>query len=77
MSRAWARAGGGGCVIAGDKKRAIALANLDKVPHGTLITPGERGFDECPCPKKCTLHGECLLCTAYHGRKGALPRCQR
>jgi hypothetical protein len=60
-----------------DKKREIALARMDGVASGTPAMPLERGFTECPCPKKCTLHGECLPCTAYHGRKHALPRCQR
>jgi hypothetical protein len=60
-----------------DKKRVIASAHLDLVPAGTPATPQERGFAECPCPKKCTIHGECHLCVAYHARKGKLPRCQR
>jgi hypothetical protein len=60
-----------------DKKREIAMAYMDRVAPGTSATPQERGFAECPCPKKCTLHGECLLCLAYHGRKHALPRCER
>jgi hypothetical protein len=60
-----------------DKKRGIALAHMDCVAAGTPATPEERGFAECPCPKKCTLHGECLLCVAYHDRKHALPRCRR
>lgn len=60
-----------------DKKREIAEAHMDSVVEGTLATPQERGFAGCPCPKTCTLHGECLLCVAYHGRKRALPRCQR
>lgn len=60
-----------------DKKREIAEANMDCVAEGTPATPLERGFTECPCPKRCTLHGECLLCAAYHGRKHVQPRCQR
>jgi hypothetical protein len=60
-----------------DKKRAIASAHLGLVQAGTPAKPEERGFIECPCPKDCTLHGECHLCVAYHSRKGALPRCQR
>jgi hypothetical protein len=60
-----------------DKKREIAAAHMDCVAEGTLATPRERGFTECPCPKKCTLHGDCLLCVAYHGRKNVLPRCER
>jgi hypothetical protein len=60
-----------------DRKREIALAHMDCVAEGTPATPQERGFNECPCPKRCTLHGECLLCVAYHGRKRKLPRCER
>lgn len=60
-----------------DKKREIALAYASCVAEGTLATPKERGFEECPCPKKCTRHGECPLCIAYHGRKNVLPRCMR
>lgn len=60
-----------------DKKRARALASLELVPAGTLPTPALRGFAECPCPKDCTLHGECELCVANHARKGALPHCER
>jgi hypothetical protein len=60
-----------------DKKREVAMAHMDCVGDGALATPQERGFEECPCPKKCTIHGECRLCTAYHGRKHALPRCER
>ena len=59
------------------KKRAIAEAHLSIVPAGTAATPGDRGFSECPCEEKCAIHGECLLCVAYHGRKGVLPRCER
>jgi hypothetical protein len=60
-----------------DKKRAIAMAHISNMPGSVPATPRERGYDTCPCPKKCTLHGECRLCVAYHGRKGALPRCER
>jgi hypothetical protein len=60
-----------------DKKREVAMAHMDCIADGTLATPKERGYEECPCPKKCTIHGECLLCVAYHGRKHALPRCER
>jgi hypothetical protein len=60
-----------------DKKREIAMAHTSCVAAGTPATPKERGYEECPCPKKCTLHDECLLCTAYHGRKNVLPRCLR
>jgi hypothetical protein len=60
-----------------DRKRETAVAHLDLAPAGTPATPPARGFAECPCPKRCTLHGECELCVAYHARKGALPRCER
>jgi len=60
-----------------DKKRAAALANVAGIPDSVPASPRERGFEACPCTKKCTLHGECRLCVAYHGRKGALPRCER
>lgn len=60
-----------------DKRIAIAKEYLHPVPEGTLATPAERGFDTCPCPKECALHGSCLLCVAYHGRKSKLPRCER
>jgi hypothetical protein len=59
------------------KKVARARAALDIVPAGTPATPAERGFAECPCTEDCTLHGSCLLCMAYHGRKNRLPRCER
>ena len=59
------------------KKRAVALAHLSIVPSGTPATPADRGFAECPCPKECVLHGDCLPCVAYHGRKNVLPRCLR
>jgi hypothetical protein len=61
----------------GDKKRALATAHLSAVPAGEPATPQARGYESCPCPKDCTLQGECLLCVAYHGRKDALPRCLR
>jgi hypothetical protein len=60
-----------------DKKREVATAHLDLVPAGSLTTPQARSFAECPCPKDCTLHGECVICVAYHARKHALPRCER
>jgi hypothetical protein len=60
-----------------EKKRAIASAHLDLVPAGTPDTPQGRDFAECPCPKRCAIHGECHLCVAYHARKGKPPRCQR
>ncbi len=60
-----------------DKRRASALAYLSNIPDSVPASPAERGFDACPCQKNCALHGECRLCTAYHGRKGALPRCER
>ena len=59
------------------KKRLVAEAHLSIVPEGTPGSPAERGFAECPCTEDCVLHGECLLCVAYHGRKNRLPRCQR
>lgn len=60
-----------------DRKREKAEAGLAGAPADTPATPQARGFGECPCPKRCTLHGECLLCAAYHGRKHGLPRCLR
>jgi hypothetical protein len=60
-----------------DKRLAIATAHLGDLPAGVPSTPAERGFDSCPCPKDCTLHGSCRLCVAYHGWKGRLPRCER
>jgi hypothetical protein len=61
----------------GDKKRAIASAHLHLVAAGTPATLQERGYETCPCPKDCALHGGCVLCVAYHARNGALPYCQR
>lgn len=60
-----------------DKKRAIAEAHLSLVAPDAPATPQARGFGECPCPKKCPIHGECRLCVATHARKGAKPRCER
>lgn len=60
-----------------DKKRVAAMAYVSSIPDSVPASPRERGFDACPCPKNCTLHSECRLCVAYHGRKGALPRCER
>jgi len=60
-----------------DRKREAALAHLRLVPTRTLATPAARGYVECPCPKRCTLHGECELCVAYHARRGLPPRCER
>lgn len=60
-----------------DRKRRKAEANLADVPPGTPATPQARGFSECPCPKACTLHGECMLCAAFHGRRHRPPRCLR
>ena len=60
-----------------DKKRDVATAHLALVPSGTPATPEARGYGECPCPKECTLHGECGLCVAYHAREQVLPSCQR
>jgi hypothetical protein len=63
--------------VMSDKKRAIAEMHLSSVAEDAPATPQARGFTECPCPKKCPIHGECRLCVAYHGRKGANPRCER
>ena len=60
-----------------DKKHISAMEYLHLVSVGNPATPAERGHAECPCPKECTLHGECNLCTVYHARKNQLPRCQR
>ena len=60
-----------------DKKRERALASRALVPAGISAAPAERGFAECPCPKDCTLHGECELCVAYHASEKVLPRCER
>ena len=60
-----------------DKKRTIALSYKHLITAETPATPQERNFLECPCPKKCTLHGECFLYVAYHRRKNILPRCER
>ena len=60
-----------------DKRLALATAHLADLPAGIPSTPAERGFDLCPRPKDCILHGSCHLCVAYHGRKGCLPRCER
>jgi hypothetical protein len=60
-----------------DKKRIIALSYQHLITAETPANPQQRNFGECPCPKKCTLHGECHLCVAYHGRKKKLPRCER
>jgi hypothetical protein len=57
------------------KKLTRAREALDALPAGTPATPAERGFAECPCTEECVLHGSCLLCAAYHGRKNRLPRC--
>lgn len=60
-----------------DKRRALAVEALPGVAADEPATPQARGFEGCPCPKDCTLHGECLLCVAYHGRLGTPPRCRR
>jgi hypothetical protein len=60
-----------------ERRRALATENLDAVPAGEAATPQERGFAACPCPKDCALHGDCLLCVAYHLRRGDPPRCAR
>ncbi len=59
------------------EKRAAAEAHLASLPAGEPATPQQRGFETCPCPKDCTLHGECLLCVSFHGQRGAQPRCLR
>ena len=60
-----------------DKKREKALSFVMNIPEDTLQSPQERDYNECPCPKNCTLHGECLLCVAYHAQKNQRPRCER
>ena len=60
-----------------DKKRTLAEAYLPNAPADLPATPHARGFETCPCPKDCTLHGECLLCVAYHARNDRAPRCLR
>ena len=60
-----------------EKRRARALEALPSVGADEPATPQARGFDECPCRKDCPLHGECLLCVAYHGTRGNQPRCLR
>ena len=60
-----------------ERRRALAAENLAAVPADEPATPQARGFAECPCPKDCGLHGDCLLCVAYHLRRGDPPRCAR
>ena len=60
-----------------DKKRKIAMAHLYLITEDMPASPQLRNFTECPCPKDCTLHGDCHLCIVYHGRKNKLPRCER
>lgn len=60
-----------------DKRRVIASKYLYLIKSTMPATPQERGYEDCPCQKKCTLHGECHLCIAYHGRKNKLPYCER
>ena len=60
-----------------DRKRATAQANLSLVAAGEPATPQARGFTACPCPKDCTLHGDCLPCVAFHANRGERPRCDR
>lgn len=60
-----------------DRKRTVAEEHLHRVATDEPATPQARGYEECPCPKDCTLHGECHLCVAYHARNDALPRCLR
>jgi hypothetical protein len=59
------------------EKRTTAEAYLSAVPGGEPTKPQARGFEACPCPKDCTLHGECLLCVSFPARRGAQPRCLR
>lgn len=59
------------------KKQIIAEKYLHLVSDSVETTPEARGFSTCPCPKTCTIKGDCRLCTAYHARKGKLPRCER
>ncbi len=59
-----------------DKKRERALSNIMNIPENTLQTPINRGYSECPCTKNCTIHGECILCVAYHASKDQLPHCE-
>lgn len=60
-----------------DKKRAAAESRLSELGAGEPATPQARGFAECPCPKECSLHGECLVCAAYHSGGSEQPRCLR
>ncbi len=60
-----------------DEKRATATAHLSAVPAGEPATAQARGFEACPCPKDCSLHGDCLLCVSFHGSRRELSRCLR
>jgi len=61
-----------------DRRRALAESFLHLVPAGEAASPQARGFSTCPCTKDCPLHGDCLLCVAYHaGRRDERPRCER
>ncbi len=60
-----------------DRKRIAAQADLWRLAAGEPASPEARGFVNCTCPKDCTLHGDCLLCVAYHTGRGERPRCDR
>jgi hypothetical protein len=61
-----------------DRRRATAESFLHLVHPGEAATPQARGFPDCPCARSCPLHGDCLLCVAYHaGRRDERPRCER
>jgi hypothetical protein len=60
-----------------DEKRATAEAGLSLVAADEPATPEARGFADCPCPKDCTLHRDCLSCVAFHAGRRELPRCVR
>ena len=61
-----------------DRRRATAESFLHLVAAGEEASPRARGFSACPCTKDCPLHGDCLLCVAYHaGRRDERPRCER
>jgi hypothetical protein len=60
-----------------DRKRATAQSFLHLVAAGEAAAPQDRGFASCPCTKHCTMHGDCVLCVAYHaGRRSERPRCE-
>lgn len=59
------------------RKQLKAEKYLHLITETCAKNPTERGLEECPCQSKCSLHGDCLLCTAYHTSKGKLPFCER